>query len=275
MSNTPDVSLVIINYNKPDLTRDCILSIIEHTRSVSFEIIVVDNASTKGNIDDIETLDSRIKLVRSPENLGFAKGNNLGIQYTTAEVILLLNNDTLLLNDAIGIAYRFLLSKPRAGAVAARAQYPDGIVQHSAQPLPEIKYLLIELFRLQKLMSKTRREDVLLSTFFDHNRNVEAGWVWGTFYMFRKSMLKDLPSGKLADDFFMYNEDMQWGIETARAGYETWFCADARIIHLEGKNSFKSEMANRNFDILMNRYYGALYYRFYKAIKKSINLFSR
>ncbi|PZF72037.1 glycosyltransferase [Taibaiella soli] len=268
MNNKPDVSLVIINYNKPEYTKSCIHSIIKHTALVSYEIIVVDNASTQGDISDIESIDSRIKLVRSSENLGFAKGNNLGIEHTSGEVVLLLNNDTLLLNDAVGLAYRFLTSKSNAGVVSARLQYPDGNIQHCAQPLPEIKYLLIQLFRLQKLMPKARREEILLSTFFDHNRDVKAGWVWGTFFMFKKSMLPFLPAGKLADDFFMYNEDLQWGIETARAGYETWFCAEAKVVHFEGQNTFKNEMASQNFEILMNRYYGSLYYRVYKAIEK-------
>lgn len=270
MNNIPDVSVILINYNKPELTKDCILSILEHTQKVSFEIIVIDNASTKGNIDSITQVDERVRLIKSPENLGFAKGNNLGIMHANGNTILLLNNDTLLINDAISIAYDFLYSKPNAGVVSARLQYPDGAIQYCAQALPEIKFLLIEFFRLQKLMPAKTREKILLGTFFDHNRNIKAGWVWGTFFMFKKEILEKMPGQKLADDFFMYNEDMQWGIETKRAGYETWFCADARVIHLEGQNSFKGEMANKNFDILMNKYYGATYYNWYKRIKRLI-----
>ena len=266
----PQVSIIILNYDTFDFTCACIQSIREKTKEVSYEIIVVDNNSRKDDPQKIKELFPEIKLIISEKNLGFAKGNNLGITHAKADVILLQNSDTILKNDAVSICYSFLQSKSKAAVVSARLEYPDGEIQPCAMQLPEIKYSLIELFRLQKLMSNETRQRTLLGGFFNHNFNTKAGWVWGTFFMFKRELLQKFEANKLPDDFFMYNEDMQWGVETKRAGYETWFCADAQVIHYEGKNKKKNEMVDTNFAILMKKYYGKNYFRLYQFIPNNI-----
>lgn len=95
-----DVSIIIVNYNTYDLTAACIQSIIEHTKRISYEIIVVDNASTDGSKEKFER-DSRIKYIYSEKNGGFGYGNNRGIEIANGDYFFLLNSDTLLLNNAI------------------------------------------------------------------------------------------------------------------------------------------------------------------------------
>lgn len=270
----PAVSIIIINYNKPQLTFDCVRSVIEKTSLHHYEIIVLDNGSTEGSIDDIETLGPQVKLVKSTTNLGFAKGNNYGMEFCTADNILLLNNDTLLINDAVTLSLQRLLNDDKTGVVGAQLQYPDGELQLSAQRAPQIKYILIELFRLQKLVSKKAAGKLLLGTFFDHQEEVKTGWIWGTFFLFKRAVLQKLPGNKLPDDFFMYQEDMQWGIEIVRAGYDVVFFPAAKIIHLEGKNKFKNEMAQTNLNIIMDRYYGKWYHAVYRFLFKLLKFTS-
>lgn len=272
MTNLPDVSIIILNFNKSDLTFDCVRSVIDKTKEVSYEIIVVDNASTIGTIDEIESLSPAVRLIKSEVNLGFAKGNNLGIQYCRGNSVLLLNNDTTLINDAVSITYKKLYENSKTGVVGAQLLYPDGEIQKSAQRLPEIRYLLFELFRLQKLMPASKAGKLLLGSFFDHRQEVKCGWIWGTYFHFKREILEKLPMKKLADDFFMYNEDMQWGIEIARAGYLIIYCADAKVYHFEGKNKFKTQMAVDHFSVIMKRYYGVLYFRLYRLIQRLVRL---
>jgi hypothetical protein len=270
MNDQPQVSVVVLNYNKPDLTLDCVRSIINKTKVVSYEVVVVDNASTIGNIDEVTSYSPVVRLIKSDINLGFAKGNNLGIQHCKGETILLLNNDTVLINDAVSLTYEKLRSSDKIGVVGAQLLYPDGEVQKSAQRLPEIRYLLIELFRLQKFLSRKKAGRLLLGSFFDHQEQVNCGWLWGTYFHLKREVLRALPGGQLADDFFMYNEDMQWGIEIHKAGYQLVYYPEAKIYHFEGKNKFKSSMVDANFATIMNRYYGHLYYWVYRILKKLI-----
>src|SRR4051794_26006845 len=108
----PEVSVIIINYNTFKLTADCVRSVIKETKEAIYEIILVDNASPDDSADELVRLFPQIFLVRSRINLGFAKGNNLGIAHARGEFILLLNSDTILVNDAISVALKKLRAEP-------------------------------------------------------------------------------------------------------------------------------------------------------------------
>jgi GT2 family glycosyltransferase len=272
MCERPQVSVIILNYNKPGYTFKCVESILRFTRSVSFEIIVVDNGSTIGDIEKITELSPKVRLLKSSINLGFSKGNNLGISHCKGETILLLNNDTVLINDAISITFKKLAGSLKLGVVGAQLLYPNNQIQESANNLPELKYLLVELFRLQKIIPRRRAGKLLLGSFFDHQEEIICGWLWGTYFHFKREILNKLSAAKLPDDFFMYNEDLQWGIEINRLGYKFLFCPIAKVYHYEGVNNFKSSMADSNFSYVMVKYYGKYYHFIYKSIRGIINL---
>ena len=99
-----DISVIIVNYHSAKMVMDCINSIYSQTRGASFEIIVVDNASGDGSVELLrETFGERITVIASPENLGFGRANNLGAAQAKGKYLFLLNPDTLLVNDALGI----------------------------------------------------------------------------------------------------------------------------------------------------------------------------
>ena len=89
-----DVSIIIVNYNTYALTSACIQSIIDHTEGISYEIIVVDNASTDGSKEKLES-DRRIRYIYSEKNGGFGYGNNIGMKVASGDFLFLLNSDTL------------------------------------------------------------------------------------------------------------------------------------------------------------------------------------
>ncbi len=251
-----DVSVIIVNYNTLQLTKASIASIRQLTKEVTYEIIVVDNASSQ----DATELESHAdEFIQSTENLGFAKGNNLGIQHASGEFILLLNSDTVLKNDAISIVYNYLVSNRSMAVASARLEYPDGRLQHVCQRFPELKYTLIELFRIQKFWSPDKRAEVLKGAFFDHRTSTTTDWIWGTFFMFRARLLKELPGGKLPDDFFMYAEDIQWCKEFKNLGYEIGYEPAAQVVHYMGASSGKKEMwMTENNIAFQKKYYSAI-----------------
>ena len=107
-----NLSIIIVNYNTLELTSNCIRSIYQHVKDLQFEIIVVDNASPDMDADELSKRHPGIKLIKSPSNLGFAKGNNLGLSHATGKYILLLNSDCELINDAPNICYEYMESVP-------------------------------------------------------------------------------------------------------------------------------------------------------------------
>jgi GT2 family glycosyltransferase len=256
--NPVTVSIIIINYNTFELTSNCIRSILSRETDLSYEIILVDNQSSERDPDEFKIKFPEITLIKSPVNLGFSKGNNLGIAQSKGEYILLLNSDTLLANKAITLSLYFLKENPHLAAVTARLEYPNGLVQHNCQRFPSIRYKLFELFRIQKLMNKSRGGKILFGSFFNYNAVAYPDWIWGTFFMFRKENLTLIKNKRLADDFFMYGEDVQWCMDFRRIGLKVAFVPEGRVIHyMEASGGQKNKMMSRNMNIFMRQYYPA------------------
>jgi GT2 family glycosyltransferase len=257
-----DVSIIIINYNTFKLTCACIESVRKLTQDISYEIILVDNASTEIDAKVFKEKFSGITLIQSPTNVGFAKGNNLGIDRAKGDYILLLNSDTIVMNNVAGILLNFLQKRTSVAAVTCRLEFEDGVVQHNCQRFPAIRYKLFELFRLQKLLPRHIGGKLLYSSFFHYTSVAYPDWIWGTCFMFKKRLLQLLPEQKLPDDFFMYGEDVQWCLEFRKLGYRVAFDPTARIVHYMGKSgASKSIMMEENMLLLMDKYYSRIHQR--------------
>lgn len=251
-----DVSIIIVNYNTFALTCACIQSVIDNTKGVRYEIILVDNRSIENDPDDFLKKFPGITLIKNKTNVGFAKGNNVGISSSSGKYILLLNSDTVLKNNAIQICQLFLERHPQVGVVSARLEYPDGTFQHNCQRFPSVRYKLFEFLRLQKIFPADVAGKVLLGFFFDYNSVAYPDWVWGTFFLFEKKTLRNLPLGRLSDDFFLYVEDLQWCFEFQRAGYKIGFEPAAQVIHYMGKSGgSRSDLMKENTNAFMKKYY--------------------
>lgn len=236
------VSIIIINYNTFQLTCECIETVFEQSKDFSFEVILVDNASKECEADLFSEKFPDIQLIKSPENVGFAKGNNLGIAKAKGEYILLLNSDTKLLENSILLALERMQKEEKIGVLSTALIYPDGKLQPVANRFPSINMELIELFRLQKLMSKAQRAKSLLGFFFDHKSEIEADWVWGAFFLTKKSIIEQFPEQKLFDAFFMYYEDIQWCYYIKnKLGYKVLYFPDTKVLHY-GSASSKTEV---------------------------------
>ncbi len=259
------VSVIIINYNTFQLTSEAVASIIAHTRGVSYEIIVVDNASTECDPGRFLEVFPRVKLVRNPDNSGFAKGNNLGIRHAEGETILLFNSDAACLNDALTLTYQALLAESRVGLTTARLEYPTGAIQPSCGRFPSVGLQLLELSRLQKMLSAEQKGRILQGTFFDYAQPLSPDWVWGTYFHLKRQVLERMPNGQLADDFFMYAEDLQWSYTVRQLGYDIRYVPAAHVLHHFSQSTKKEKRLNqnhlilRNEDIFLRREYGWLY----------------
>ncbi len=253
------ISVIIINYNTFTLTKKCIESVYQFTKNIEFEIILVDNASVECDAQIFKSLFPDIRLIKNDNNVGFAKGNNIGIEQASGEFILLLNSDIELTENSIQISVDFLKRHKDAGVVSPMLTYPDGTIQSVGQRFPSVKYQLFELFRLQKLVSKEKAGRLLLGSFFNYNTNTEVDWVWGAFFLFKKEILLKLPGQKLDDSYFMYYEDMQWCLDIKKLGYKILYLADTKAIHhMGGSSGKKTEMMRKNGELFLERNFSPL-----------------
>lgn len=269
-----DVSIIIINYNTFDITSECIRSVYKKTKGLNFEIIVVDNGSVECNPIRFEEDFPQIILVKSVTNLGFARGNNLGIQYAKGKVILLLNSDTKLLNNAVLIGYNRIFQSEKIGALTGKLLYSDGRVQFNAGRFPSIKLIVVEIFRLFYFMPPSTREKVLLGGYFTYNKEIYPDWVWATFLLIKRSVINDFPNGRLPEDFFMYEEDKQWCYYMRRNGFEILFSPEPHILHYGSGSSKQSNTAVAIQSTIIDNEYifitetrGKLYAKMYFLLK--------
>jgi len=214
----------------------------QYTQGVSYEIILVDNASAECDADLFLKEFPTIKLIKSKENTGFTGGNNLGIKYTSAPYILLLNSDTELTEDSISKCHDIIKQDNSIGVITCKLVSPNGGVQKQCLRFPSIKLALIEMFRLHKFIPQPKRGILMSGGFFDHLSSIYVDSVWGTFFMFPSTVLERFPDKKLPGDFFMYSEDLEWCYAIKKMDYKIFYCASTSIIHYFGASSKSSVM---------------------------------
>ncbi|MEB2782430.1 glycosyltransferase family 2 protein [Algoriphagus sp. C2-6-M1] len=267
-----DVSVIVVNFNTFDYTKDCINSIFKFTKRCSFEVILVDNNSSEIVPMEFEELFPNIKVIHLSENFGFSKANNFGIGFANGNTILLLNSDTELLNDAISICFDRIKNDKKIGVVGPYLVNTDGSFQVSSKCFPTIWKEIVIILKLYRVFPL-------------YNYNVEFGriqpvhefstdYVIGAFFMFRKDDLSHFSDNKLHEDFFMYIEDIQWCYYFKNNLRKTIvFLPQAKVLH-HGSASSSIEFNNSKFYniILPNIYHlvfltkGSVYLSLYKAL---------
>jgi GT2 family glycosyltransferase len=248
---------------------------------VSYEIILVDNASTDYNADFFKEDFPSIILIKSNSNLGFSKGNNLGISRASGRYILLLNSDTILLNDALSLSVEIMEKTPSIGVLTGQLLSSDGTVQANAERFPDIIQEIREFLRINKLLSKSDRAFYYLGSEWNYDFPVEADWVWGTFFLFKKDVLTQFPDGKLHEDYFMYGEDRLWCHYFKKVlGLEIYYHPSPKVVHYMGKSGNGSITDTDKYYLRIlpnlhdftNRYYGRFYSKVYFLIKTLLYL---
>ena len=247
------VSIIILNYNTFQLTCNCIESIIEFTKHISYEIILVDNLSTECDANLFKQKFPSINLIKSKENGGFAKGNNLGVAAATGEFILLLNSDTYLIEDSISKTINYYKNEYLKGVIGCKMLYPNGDIQHTARKFRSISWELLDVFRfLLLLLPNKSRAKLMLGKYFKNDFNTKCDWLNGAFFMFPKTALKDLPQHKLDERFFMYGEDHLWCWQFQQIGYHSYFFCDTKIVHINNGSTAKAKRLRLRETMLKN-----------------------
>ena len=226
-----DVSVIIINYNTCELTKACIDSVFEKTKRISFEVILVDNASTDGSKRYFQN-DDRITYIYNTENLGFGRANNVGIDIAKGRNILFLNSDTLLINDAISVLSEYLDENKDVGACGGN------LYDKNMNPTHSYKRILPSIFWEFSILFCSFPERLLFGKNAEFNHSCKAldvGYITGADLMVPKHVLNDC--GVFSPDFFMYYEETDLCSRIKKAKYKIRSVPSAQIIHLEGASS--------------------------------------
>ena len=230
-----DLSISIVNWNTKDLLRDCLKSIYENTHGIDYEIFVADNASTDGSSEMVEREFPQVKLIKNKENVGFAKANNQIIKESRANFVLLLNPDTVILDNAIGKMVRFMWSHSEVGAVGPKLLNPDGTIQFvCGRSFPTLSAVFFEKSLLSTLFPHNRITGKYYMGYWNHDDTREVDLLSGACMMVRRQTINEV--GLMDEQFFMYGEDVDWCYRIKQAGWKIYLLADAQVTHLGGQS---------------------------------------
>lgn len=223
----PQLSIIIVNYKTPQLTYECIKSIKDKTCGLRYEIIVIDNDSGDGSVDYLKERLDDIILIEAPGNIGFGRANNMGVSAAHADTLLLLNSDTVIIDNSIKTLYDYLHEHPDTGACGGLLLNRDGSIGYSTSPQLTLgHYFRAYVPRIKRIPTELYAKGP-----------VEVGYVIGADMMVRREAFER--AGGFDPDFFLYCEESELSFRIKKLGYRIMLVPAARIIHLEGMSGTK------------------------------------
>jgi GT2 family glycosyltransferase len=224
-----DISFIIVNWNTGTLLQDCLNSIIKTVEALTYEIIVVDNASSDGSMAMLAAEYPQVKAIANKENLGFGAANNQGFAVMQGKYALLLNTDAVLTTDAVNKLWDFAEANPRAAIVCGQLLNADGSRQNSVAAFPTILTLATNTSLLEYLFPSCYP-----SKRYEHVGPLEVDSAIGACMLIRKKALDEVSF--FDDRYFFFFEETDLAYAMRRAGWRIYQVPDALIYHLQGQS---------------------------------------
>jgi hypothetical protein len=233
-----DLSILIVNYNTQDLLRQCLRSIYDVNPGMSFEVVVVDNASSDRSAEMVKREFPDAVLIRNTRNEGFSVANNIAMKASRGKYVLLLNSDTIVVPGTLGRMVSFLEGNPDVGVAGCRLVRPSGELDFACRrsfPTPMVS--LTRLLRLNRIFPGSRFFGRYNLTFLDEKENYEVDSIVGAFMLARRRVFEEV--GGLDEDYFMYGEDVDWCYRIKQARWKVAYLGDSHVVHYKGAISRK------------------------------------
>jgi len=233
-------TIISVNYNQPQVTIDFLKSVRRYTDINSTELILVDNASRINHEDTFKNIYPELIYIRSDKNLGFAGGNNLGIEIATGDFLLFLNNDTELTEGLIPTMIKEFDANPEIGLLSPLIIYYEDKMKIQYAGFSQMNYLTCRNKGIGNLETDINQYG---------NISKETGYAHGAAMMCRRKDLDEV--GLMEENYFLYYEELDWCEKFRKAGKKIWFTGKAKIYHKESisvgkESSLKTYFLYRN-----------------------------
>jgi GT2 family glycosyltransferase len=235
------VSIVTVNFNQPKVTEALLRSLAEVNQYANIEIIVVDNGSSENPVPGWESRYGQVKFVRSETNTGFAGGNNIGLSHAKGDYLFLINNDTEVTTSLIGDLVGAMQNNLRIGLISPKIHYFDnpGMLQYAG-------YTPMNFYTARNTCIGQFEKD---EGQYDHMSG-PTGYAHGAAMMISRKALE--ASGPMAENYFLYYEELDWCERIRQTGFEIHTYLEAMIYHKESVSVGK-RTALKEFFMTRNR----------------------
>lgn len=256
-----DLSVVVVTYRSREHILATLRSLAAGVASrdasstpLTWECVVLDNDSHDGTPELVEREAPWVRLLRTGDNLGYAKAVNLGFAHTTGEYVLVLNPDCEWRPGGIHALVSWARAHARCGIAAPRIVNTDGTLEYSARSYPSpFSFLFNRYSLLSRLWPGNPWTRHYLLSDWDHRSSRSVDWVSGAAMLARRAAVREV--GGMDEAFFMFNEDVDWCRRMNLAGWTVDYVADAETVHHIGAS--KGEVSNR---VIRERHRGMLHY---------------
>jgi GT2 family glycosyltransferase len=233
-----DISIIIVNYNGSGFIEDCLESIGERLAGeenpVSYEVIIMDNASSDGSPEYLKKFCSQkedFRLIENNRNIGFGAASNKGAKQAKGDFLLFLNPDCRILESGMNNVLHLYREKKDAGALGVKILNSDGSLQFSCRAFPTLARQFYESFFCYRIFRSSRMFGSYFMTWWDHSTIRAVDWLSGSFILIKKKVFEDLNG--FDEDYFMYSEDTDLCLRLVREGYKNYYYPGYIVEHAD------------------------------------------
>ena len=253
----PMLSIVYVYYNTPDEIRKSIKSLERTLQAISYEIIIVDNASVKSLHPNIYQL-SNINIIRNKKNYGYGKGLNCGSRAAQGKYLLLVNPDVEFTENSIKYLLDKLESNSKIGIIGPQLMDGEGKILQSISGMPYLPEALFIFSFISKIWPNNPFSSKYNNIDLDRNREQNVDVVGGACLMISRKLF--IKAGGLDEDFFMYFEEADFCFRVRKMGYKVLYLPKAKVVHLIGRSTQDKEWIEKTFEqsrfIFFKKYHG-------------------
>ncbi|MEP7287437.1 MAG: glycosyltransferase family 2 protein [Chloroflexota bacterium] len=227
-----DLSIIIVSWNVRDLLIVCLDSVL--TTTLNIEVIVVDSASSDATPAMLRVRYPQVKVLPQTDNIGFTRGNNLGLAVAQGRYLLLLNPDTEIVGDALAQMVSYLDQHTEVGIVGPHTLNTDGSTQSTRRRFPGLLTAIFESTWLQPYAPRSVLDRFYVRDVAD-SATADVDWVQGSALMARREVYAQI--GALDEQYMMFSEEMDWCKRARTAGWRVVYLGVATIVHHGGKST--------------------------------------
>ena len=248
------LSVIILNYNVRYFLEQCVLSVQEALSNIDGEIIVVDNNSSDDSCEMMKTRFPNIKLIENTVNLGFPKGNNIGVSQAKGDYICILNPDTVVAEDTFVKVLAFAEKHPDLGILGCKLIDGTGnFLPESKRGVPTPFVAFTKIFGLYKLFPKTTLFNRYYAQHLSENETGKVDILVGAFMIMKRELYLEI--GGFDENCFMYSDDIDLSYMALKKGKSNYYYHETSVIHYKGESTVKDGLYMKHFREAMQFFY--------------------
>ena len=245
------LSVIILNYNVRFFLEQCVLSVQKALSTIDGEIIVIDNSSSDDSCEMMKQLFPNVKLIENKENLGFPKGNNIGVAQAKGEYICILNPDTVVAEDTFSKILNTKNWQQNTGIIGCKLIDGTGnFLPESKRGIPTPWVSFTKIFGLYKLSNIFGK---YYAQHLTENQSGKVGILVGAFMLMQRELYNEI--GGFDENCFMYSDDIDLSYMVLQKGKYNYYFHETAVIHYKGESTVRDEKYMKRFQEAMQFFY--------------------